>query len=317
MKPPALEPLAIAGTGRAARALAKALVGAGREVRLWGRDAARCSEAAHETGAQSFSEESSFMDGVRLLLVAVRDDALASVAQRLAVPLSRAQPPDVAVALHLAGAWSRDVLMPLAAQGLATGVFHPAVALGGSGAAEALRGATATISGDAHAIVAARALAVDLGMDAVEVDDRARPLVHLACVLAAGDLVTLLGFAEDLLVQGGVERGSARGLAAALARSAVEGYRLRGPIDGLTGPAARGDAETLARHTAALADAGLASSAAARAHGALVEAAQRLLTSAGREPPDAAGASDLPPGPSSARNHLAPDDDPQAPSGGS
>lgn len=316
MTPPALEPLAIAGTGRAARALATALVGAGHEVRLWGRDAGRCSEAARETGAQSFLEESSFMDGVRLLLVAVRDDALASVAQRLAVPPERARPAGDAVALHLAGAWSRDVLTPLAARGLATGVFHPAAALGGSGTAEALRGATATISGDAHALVAARALAMDLGMDAVEVDDRARPLVHLACVLAAGDLVTLLGFAEDLLVQGGVERGSARCLAAALARSAVEGYRLRGPIDGLTGPAARGDAETLARHAGALAEAGLATSAAARAHGALVEAALGRLMGAGGEPADASRASDLPPGPSSARKPVAPDDDPRAPSGG-
>lgn len=316
MTDPALLPLAIAGTGRAARALATALIDAGCEVRLWGRDESRCREAARETGARPFTDESSFMADVRLLLVSVRDDALASVAERLAGPLSRARSADDAVALHLAGAWSRDVLSPLAVQGMATGVFHPAVALGGSATAGALQGATATISGDARALRTARDLAGVLGMNAVEVDDGSRPLVHLACVLAAGDLVTLLGFAEDLLVRGGVERESARSLAAALARSAIEGYRLRGSIDGLTGPAARGDAETLARHAAALAEAGLTTSAAARAHAALVEAARGRLMDAGREPADTSGASDLPSGRSSARNPVAPDDDPRAPSGG-
>jgi len=86
------------------------------------------------------------------------------------------------------------------------------------------------------------------------VDDSQRAISHAAAVLASNYVVALIAEAARLLEQSGwTEKEAVEGLVA-LAEGAVTNIKKRGPIAALTGPIRRGDAQTVTRHLAALAD---------------------------------------------------------------
>jgi predicted short-subunit dehydrogenase-like oxidoreductase (DUF2520 family) len=184
--------------------------------------------------------------------------------------------------VHLAGARPAEVIAPLREAGCAIGVFHPVVSLQGAESAAAMAGAFATISGDRPAAAAARRLARQLAMRPLTVDDTRRPLLHLAAVFAAGDLLALLDEARGLLTRCGVDEQDGRDLLAALARGAIEAFVRRGAGAAMTGPSARGDARTLAAHLEALAESGDKGGRAERLHRELSLSAAEIARRAGR-----------------------------------
>ncbi|UCF68869.1 MAG: DUF2520 domain-containing protein [Acidobacteriota bacterium] len=279
--PYALESVGVAGAGRAGSALVVALRARGESVVVWSRRPARARALARRTGARATSSLGALLGEARLLLVAVRDDALAEFAEVLARDWPRGGGPRVA--LHLAGSRPAAALAPLAELGPALGVFHPVVALVGPRSAQALEGRFVTLSGQPRAVRRARRLARRLGLRPLVVEDDQRALVHLAAVMAAGDLVALLTAAASLLERAGLSPRAARRLLAELATSAVQGFEDRG-LDALTGPVARGDVETLARHVEALARADLDDGPLSSAHRELVLAGAAELVAAGRLP---------------------------------
>jgi predicted short-subunit dehydrogenase-like oxidoreductase (DUF2520 family) len=101
-------------------------------------------------------------------------------------------------------------------------------------------------------------LAVDVGARPFRLADQARPLYHAGAVLASNAVVALLGLAEEVLREAGIEEPVQRFLP--LTRASVENTGELGPADALTGPVVRGDAATVERNLAALA---------AQAHGAV------------------------------------------------
>jgi hypothetical protein len=210
----------IVGPGRAGRSLAAALGHAGWTVLpLLGRKDP-LGGAAH---------------GVDVLALATPDDAIASVAAAVS-------PCAGTVVLHLAGSLGLDVLAPHPRRA----ALHPLVVLpdAGTGTRRLLSGATFAVAGDTMAWTIAAAL----GGTAVEVADEDRAAYHAAACIAANHVVALLGQVER------VARGAGVPLEAflPLAASAVEDAGRLGPRPALTGPAARGDWETLARHLQAL-----------------------------------------------------------------
>ena len=247
--------VAIAGIGRAGAALAAALAGtAGWKVIAWDRRPARVATLARRVPVERAPSLRELATSAPWLLLAVRDEALPDVARRLAAELAGARPPRVV--LHLAGALPAAVLAPLRdGDRPALGVFHPVVSLAGASSAGALAGAYATVSGDPAAVRAARRVARAVGLAPVPVRDDLRPLLHAGAVLAAGDLVALLAAAEQAVRAAGVPAARARRLLVALARTALANLEAHGPRAALTGPAARGDRETIRRHLAALAGA--------------------------------------------------------------
>jgi predicted short-subunit dehydrogenase-like oxidoreductase (DUF2520 family) len=274
----------IAGAGRAGAALAAALARRGETVRVWDRDPRRAARLARTTGGVPARSLAELAGGARRIVLAVSDDAIAAVARALARAWPRPGRGSRApvAALHLAGARPSALLLPVAACGAAVGVCHPAVALHGPESGADLRGAWATVSGaDARGLSAARRLARAAGLRPVAVDDGLRPLAHLGMVLAAGDTVLLLAEAAELLVRAGVPARTARAIAAGLGAGSARAFGALGAEGALTGPIARGDAQTLGDHGSALAAAGLAGSAAAEAHRALARAGSTRAARAG------------------------------------
>ena len=223
---------AVLGGGAVARALLETLPEAGvRVLASWQR--------------RSGLEPPPLRD-VDLVLLAVSDQAVAEVCRRLDIGPGQ-------LVVHLAGALGLDVLRSARRKGARTGSLHPLRAFT-RGESEGFRGAAAGIAGsDGMASADLSELAVRLGMTPLPTAGRARALYHAAAVLAAGAQVALFAEAVRAFRKAtGAKEPEARAALLPLALSALEKLRRESPAEAITGPAARGDLDTIAAHRRAL-----------------------------------------------------------------
>jgi predicted short-subunit dehydrogenase-like oxidoreductase (DUF2520 family) len=210
----------IVGGGRAGRSLANALARSGWSV-------------ADVVGRGDDPAQAA--DGIDLLVLAVPDGAVASLAAAVA-------PVSTTVVAHLAGSLGLDVLAPHPRRA----AIHPLISLPDAelGAARLLAGGWFAVAGDrlAEEVVAS------LGGRWFPVADRDRALYHAAAVISSNHLVALLAQAERLARRAGVPFDAYLDLAA----GTLANVQALGPKAALTGPAMRGDTATIERHLAAL-----------------------------------------------------------------
>lgn len=234
----------VIGNGRAGGALTVALRDAG-----WSVDGPLDRSFDPSTVARN----------TRLLVLAVPDGAIRDV--------SMAIRPGDAVLAHLAGSLGLRA-MPLHAS---VAAIHPLVALPDPirGAA-ALRGAYFAVTADTTASEAAAAdVVAALDGQVVAVADGDRIVYHAAAAIAANHLVALLGQVDRIAASIGVPLEAYIDLA----RGALDNVAEVGPAAALTGPVARGDWDTVARHLAALPEVERA------AYSTMADAARRLAES--------------------------------------
>jgi predicted short-subunit dehydrogenase-like oxidoreductase (DUF2520 family) len=230
--------LRVIGAGRAGGSLATALAATGWEV--------AGSPGRHDDPTDAATD-------VDLLVIATPDGAIAEVARSVA-------PRDDTVVMHLAGSLGLDVLAPHRRRA----ALHPLVALPDPAVgAERLRGAWFAIAGDpiVEQVVA------DLAGRSFVVEDEDRARYHAAACIASNHLVALLGQVERI----GSDIGVPFDAYLDLVRATVANVAQLGPRDAITGPAARGDWDTVARHRAALDPRELA------VYDAMVDAIRRLV----------------------------------------
>jgi predicted short-subunit dehydrogenase-like oxidoreductase (DUF2520 family) len=131
--------------------------------------------------------------------------------------------------------------------------FHPVQSFTASTPPDAFEGIYIGLEGDAPALDVGRQLALDLGAHPFVLTAEAKPRYHLAASMASNFFVTLMALAGEVLADIGIDRPTG----AALLRPLVEGtwrnLATQLPEEALTGPIARGDLDTLLRHTEALA----------------------------------------------------------------
>jgi predicted short-subunit dehydrogenase-like oxidoreductase (DUF2520 family) len=231
--------LRVVGPGRAGRSLARALAAVdGWEVVGFVARGDDLSAAAH---------------GTDVVVVATPDDAIAGVAAGI-------EPVATTAVVHLAGSRGLDVLAPHARRG----ALHPLMTLPNEQAGAArLRGAWFAVAGDAVVLDIVRAL----DGRSFPVADEQRVMYHAAACVAANHVVALLGQVERFAAAAGVPFSAFFDMV----RAAVDNTEALGPVAALTGPAARGDLDTIARHLAAMAPDERA------AYEAMVEQARRLV----------------------------------------
>lgn len=178
-----------------------------------------------------------------LAIVAVRDDVIAEVSQRIAPIVD-----GVGVAAHLSGFTPVVALHLLQARGVAVGGFHPLQSLPDwETGADALAGAYVGIGGDPLAVDTLTHLASTLGMTEFRLDDRSRPAYHAAAAAAANFVVSSLAVAGDLFESAGIDPKVSRPLVEHVVANVFE----KGSAASLTGPIARGDIETVIGHLTA------------------------------------------------------------------
>jgi predicted short-subunit dehydrogenase-like oxidoreductase (DUF2520 family) len=236
----------IVGAGRAGLGLGLALARTGHAVRLH----ARHPRPVPAPLALTVGALPAWLSQVDVILLAVPDDAIGDVACELAATRLVHAPQTV---LHLSGALGRDALAPLASSGAALGSLHPLQSLSDPATApQRLSGAVAAVEGDDRAVAVATALARGMGMEPVPVAAADKPTYHAAAVVAANFLVTLAATSQRLFVRAGLPPDGATRALVTLMQGTLDNVRAAGPGAALTGPAARGDVETIRRHLAAL-----------------------------------------------------------------
>jgi len=236
---------ALVGPGRAGTTVAVALAARGwLPTAVAGRriDAPSTLRVAELLGAPAVE----VVDAGRvaeLVIVATPDTVIAETAAALA---PRVQPG--ALVIHLSGACELEELAKLstARPDVEIGSLHPlqslpTVELG----VERLPGSWCAVDGPP----AVERLAISLGLRPFRVDPLQRARYHAAATVAANHLVALLAQATQLAESAGVPPAALL----PLVRATVDNVEVLGARGALTGPVARGDADTAARHLDALA----------------------------------------------------------------
>jgi predicted short-subunit dehydrogenase-like oxidoreductase (DUF2520 family) len=206
----------VIGPGRAGTAIARHAAAAGIACRL-----GRCPSGQAD-----------------VVLIATPDRAVRQVAE--AVPAG----PAVGT---LSGSVPLDHLLPHARRF----ALHPMQTIQ-PGDGLPLAGCAAGITADDEATAAlARELAERLGMRPVDIPAAARPLPHVACVLASNLLAAPLAAAVQVLAAADPAIDP-RATLGPLAHRAIDDALAAGPGAQPTGPLARGDVDTVRRHLEAL-----------------------------------------------------------------
>jgi predicted short-subunit dehydrogenase-like oxidoreductase (DUF2520 family) len=220
-------PIAVVGSGRVGRSLARAAIDGGLDASLAGRrDAVAVCERSE------------------IALLCVPDDQIESACETIAVAV-----PPLRLVGHASGATPLAALAAARRRGAETFGLHPLQTI--PDGATSLAGAPCAVSGSSpEARDAAATLAEQLGMKPFALDDERRAAYHAAASMASNFLVALEESAAELLEEIGVD--DARELLGPLVLRSAANWAERGGA-ALTGPIARGDEETVARHLEAIA----------------------------------------------------------------
>ncbi|GAA5786868.1 Rossmann-like and DUF2520 domain-containing protein [Chitiniphilus shinanonensis] len=246
--------LNLIGAGRLGRTLARAWRDAGHcEI-----GAVLCRDAAHARAAVAFigaGQPTTTLNDLpvaELWLIATPDGAIAQVAAALA---QVAGPRADDLVFHASGALDAAVLAPLADRGAVCGSLHPALSFADpQRALAALPGTACALEGAAAALPRLEALARALGGQPFRLAPGGKAAYHAATVVASNYLVTLAALAQQLAAQAGLDTDAASAVLGPLMRQTLDNVLALGPAAALTGPIARGDAQTVARHLAAIDD---------------------------------------------------------------
>ncbi|HXB48135.1 MAG TPA: DUF2520 domain-containing protein [Streptosporangiaceae bacterium] len=245
---PARLDVGVIGAGRVGTALAVALRRAGHRITA----ASAVSSASRERVDRYLSgtvvlQPADVVAAANLVLLTVPDDALAGLVAGLA---ATGAPLAGRMLAHTSGRHGLAVLEPATELGALPLALHPVMTFTGrADDADKLTGISFGVTAPTVLRPAAEVLVMEMGGEPVFIAEADRGLYHAALAGAANHLVTQVVQAEDLLRRAGVAQ-PARMLGPLLSAALDNALRLGDA--GLTGPVARGDAETVAGHVEAL-----------------------------------------------------------------
>jgi predicted short-subunit dehydrogenase-like oxidoreductase (DUF2520 family) len=232
----------IIGPGRAGLGLGLALTRAGYQVSLHGRNQT-LTVGDGETAPP-------WIGDVEIVILAVRDDAIRPVAASLKAHRAITAKH---VVLHLSGVSGQEALGTLVTSQAALGSMHPLQAIvDPEQAPEQLRGAWAAVEGMPRAIETAEQLARDIGLRPWRVTAKAKAVYHAGAVFASNYLVVVLAVAQRLVRHAGLSDHDAWEAIGPLVVGTVANLKREGPVAALTGPVARADEATIAKHLESL-----------------------------------------------------------------
>ncbi|HSP33570.1 MAG TPA: DUF2520 domain-containing protein [Thermoanaerobaculia bacterium] len=224
--------MGIVGGGRAAWAFGSAWRRIG-----WPIAGVTLRDASHGSIARLLGTSRVEMDDLardaEVILIAVSDRSIAEVASAI--------PQTEAIIFHASGA------TPSIRGGFS---LHPLKTLAAIGEPSDLQDALLVFEG--HHRKTAKLIAKAIGARFEEITAEQKPLYHAAAVFGANYVAALLDIAQQIMTGAGL--GDVREDLAALARSAIDNWLAHVDDTRFTGPAARGDLETIRRHINALRD---------------------------------------------------------------
>jgi predicted short-subunit dehydrogenase-like oxidoreductase (DUF2520 family) len=238
----------VVSPGKVGQALGKLLIQKGHTcLGVWARREESAAQASTFLQTQAFWGQPfpDVLSQASLVLLTPPERVISSLGKAIA-PLLQNE----ATLLHTAGS-----LPPVTLENtlIHSGALHPLQSIASAEAGVSkIPGSFMAISGDEVALSVARQLALELGGEPVQIKDPV--LYHLGAVMASNTLYPLFSAACSLLERAGVSSELASKMLLPLVRGSVENIAKLGPSRGMTGPIARSDAETVARHLRALQD---------------------------------------------------------------
>jgi predicted short-subunit dehydrogenase-like oxidoreductase (DUF2520 family) len=245
---PARLRVGVVGAGRVGTALAVALGRAGHEVAAVSAVSdASVRRIEERLPGVAIRHPPEVVAAADLVLITVPDDVLPGLVAGLAATGAAVEGRLIA---HASGRHGLGVLDPVVAAGALPLALHPVMTFTGRpDDIDRLAGISFGVTAPEPLRPVAEALVVEMGGEPVFIAEEQRDLYHAALATGANYLVTLVVQASDLLRDAGVAY-PARMLGPLLSAALDNALRLGDAA--LTGPVARGDADTVASHVDAL-----------------------------------------------------------------
>ena len=228
--------ISLIGCGNLAKHLAPALENAGHRItEVYGRrpeQVRKLTERLYDATPKydtDFSESKS-----ELFLIAVSDDAIEEVAQKLIVPPQ-------SVVIHTSGSKPVGCLQFVASR---TGVFYPVQTFTQGRNLDFSCIPICVESPDRATEALLSELAESISRDVYEISSDQRKILHIAAIFASNFVNHLLGIANFLLEKDGLEYAMVQ----PLIRETIEKTFKNHPFRVQTGPAARRDISTIKAH---------------------------------------------------------------------
>jgi len=266
--------VSVVGAGRVGGAIGLALARAGYQVTAaWSRSRAGRARAQELLDAPILEPEE-VARAADIVVVAVPDDAIRSVAETIAPGIRRGKH-----VFHTSGGTSIETLDSVREAGAHVASLHPLMTFPGPDP-DALDGAAVAVTCEQRDRTAFYRLARAWGGRPFVLADDQKAAYHAAAVFASNYIVSSVWAANAVFKTIGVN--NAQPLLAPLLRATLENVIEKGPAKAITGPVARGDANTVRRHFETLkeADEQIANAyrAMARMTAALVQSDPKRLT---------------------------------------
>jgi predicted short-subunit dehydrogenase-like oxidoreductase (DUF2520 family) len=239
--------VSIVGCGRAGGSIGLALSKAGYTVTAaWSRTRAGRQRAQRLLNVPVLPEASEVAAAADVVFVAVPDDAIVDVAAEL-----KSGDLSGRVVVHTSGGVSVDALRAVRDARARYGSMHPLQTLpDATRGADALSGAAVAVTSDPRDRALLFRLARAWGGRPFPLADKDKTLYHAAAVFASNYVVASVWASLRLFERLGIP--NARQLLAPLANTSVQNVTSMPPERAITGPVARGDAETVSEHFHAL-----------------------------------------------------------------
>jgi len=151
------------------------------------------------------------------------------------------------VALHSSGALTSDELSVLRETGAAVASVHPLMTFV-RGSRPSFAGVPFALEGSLRAARAARAIVLDLRGQAFTIRKPQKATYHAWGMFASPLLTALLAASERVAVAAGVGRNAASQRMLPILRQTLANYARLGAPGSFSGPIARGDVATVAKH---------------------------------------------------------------------
>jgi predicted short-subunit dehydrogenase-like oxidoreductase (DUF2520 family) len=231
--------ISIIGAGNVATNLALALKKAGHEiVQVYNRSNDAGQQLAHTVGAGFTADAAQLLDA-DVYLVAVKDDVIEEVAKLIHVKGR--------IIAHTSGTKSLSTLQSASEQ---YGIFYPLQTMKKSLKVD-FKNVPLLIEGSSESVATKlEELAKTISQNVYRVDEEQRQWIHVAAVFANNFTNHLLGISESIM-QG---HGLPFEILKPLIYRSIEGLAFSSPAELQTGPAARGDMQTIEKHMMLLGD---------------------------------------------------------------
>lgn len=188
-------------------------------------------------------------------LIATADSDIAPTAEALANHLAAPAQADKSLAaplvFHCSGALPASILACCRPASIASA--HPVHSFADpQRSLETLAGSTVAVEGDEEATPILQRAFSALACDILNLNAEQKVLYHSGSVMACNYLTVLLDQSLKVFQAAGIDEQSARKLLEPIVSQTVHNNFAMGPAQALTGPIARGDADTIARQVKAL-----------------------------------------------------------------